>query len=43
MDKCPHINQEYIPPEENTNVVKNLICLDCGANLPMDEDIKYYG
>ena len=48
MTNCLHKNQEYIPPEEDTNVVENLICIDCGINLPLDidwidhfEQIKY--
>ena len=36
--ECEHINTEYIPEEEDTNVRENLICLDCGKNLPLERE-----
>ena len=31
--ECNHNNTEYIPPEPDTNVSEDFICLDCNQSL----------
>ena len=38
MGECTHVFTEYIPAEEDIGVKENLICLDCGKNLPLERE-----
>ena len=40
--ECEHQNTEWIPPEKDTNVIENYICIDCGVNLPLPREDDDY-